>query len=105
MQNKLSKLTIAILSASSFSMVSAAQAQDTEKAEENVEIIEVTGIRSSLTSALAEKRSAENLIEVIKAEDIGKLPDQNLAEVLENVPGIQITPFCRCWYRCSNSWY
>lgn len=91
MQNKLSKLTIAILSASSFSMVSAAQAQDTEKAEENVEIIEVTGIRSSLTSALAEKRSAENLIEVIKAEDIGKLPDQNLAEVLENVPGIQIT--------------
>jgi len=28
---------------------------------------------------------------VILAEDIGKLPDQNLAEVLENVTGIQIT--------------
>jgi len=28
---------------------------------------------------------------VIEAEDIGKLPDQNLAEVLENITGIQIT--------------
>lgn len=51
----------------------------------------VTGIRNSLQSALQEKRRADSLIEVIKAEDIGKLPDQNLAEVLENVTGIQIT--------------
>lgn len=59
-------------------------------ANESHDII-VTGIRSSLQSALQEKRRADNLIEVIKAEDIGKLPDQNLAEVLENVTGIQIT--------------
>ncbi|GMN03883.1 TonB-dependent receptor [Erythrobacter sp. MTPC3] len=51
----------------------------------------VTGIRSSLQSALSEKRNSESLIEVIQAEDIGKLPDQNLAEVLENVTGVQIT--------------
>lgn len=55
------------------------------------EAIVVTGIRSSLQSALNQKRSADSLIEVIEAEDIGKLPDQNLAEVLENIPGIQIT--------------
>jgi TonB-dependent receptor len=59
--------------------------------EQNIEVIEVSGIRSALTSALFEKRAASNLIEVIQAEDIGKLPDQNLAEVLENVTGIQIT--------------
>ncbi|HVI99640.1 MAG TPA: TonB-dependent receptor [Sphingomonas sp.] len=53
--------------------------------------IVVTGIRGSLQSALNEKRNADSLVEVINAEDIGKLPDQNLAEVLENVPGIQIT--------------
>jgi len=53
--------------------------------------IVVTGIRSSLGSALNEKRNADSLIEVIQAEAIGKLPDQNLAEVLENVTGIQIT--------------
>lgn len=56
-----------------------------------VDEIVVTGIRSSLQNALAQKRSADNLVEVIEAEDIGKLPDQNLAEVLENVTGVQIT--------------
>ncbi|MBX9896369.1 MAG: TonB-dependent receptor [Qipengyuania sp.] len=53
--------------------------------------IVVTGIRGSLQSALNEKRNADSLVEVIQAEDIGKLPDQNLAEVLENIPGVQIT--------------
>jgi len=55
------------------------------------EEIVVTGIRASLENALAEKRNSDNLIEVIEAIDIGKLPDQNLAEVLENITGIQIT--------------
>ena len=49
------------------------------------------GIRGSLASALREKRDSNNLVEIIKSEDIGKLPDQNLAEVLENVTGVQIT--------------
>lgn len=90
MGHKLSKIAVAVLSATTLSM--AAQAQDAQSgADESTEIIEVTGIRSALTNALAEKRSANNLIEVIQAEDIGKLPDQNLAEVLENITGIQIT--------------
>lgn len=59
--------------------------------EVEVEQIIVTGIRGSLRSALSEKRSSDNLVEVIRAEAIGKLPDQNLAEVLENVTGVQIT--------------
>lgn len=70
----------------------AALAQDADANQaENLEVIEVSGIRSALTSALAEKRDASSLVEIIQAEDIGKLPDQNLAEVLENVTGIQIT--------------
>lgn len=64
-----------------------AQDQDGEVIEEVV----VTGIRGSLANAIEEKRNSDNLIEAIYAEDIGKLPDQNLAEVLENVTGIQIT--------------
>lgn len=64
--------------------------QDPEQAS-NLDEIVVTGIRASLQSALTEKRNADNLVEVIQAEDIGKLPDQNLAEVLENVTGVQIT--------------
>ncbi len=64
--------------------------QDSEVADEGDAIV-VTGIRSSLANALNEKRNAVSLVEVIQAEDIGKLPDQNLAEVLENVTGVQIT--------------
>lgn len=64
-------------------------AQDDTGASDNVII--VSGIRQSLASALDEKRQTDNIIEVIQAEDIGKLPDQNLAEVLENITGVQIT--------------
>lgn len=59
--------------------------------EARQDVVVVTGIRASLATALNEKRAADNLVEVIRAEDIGKLPDQNLAEVLENIPGVQIT--------------
>ena len=54
-------------------------------------VIIVSGIRQSLASALEEKRETDNIVEVIQSEDIGKLPDQNLAEVLENITGVQIT--------------
>ncbi len=73
-------------------MPSVAMAQEAETvAEDEEDVIVVSGIRSSLESALNEKRNADSLVEVIQAEDIGKLPDQNLAEVLENVTGVQIT--------------
>lgn len=98
MKHKLSKIALGVLSATAMSMASSAyaaeaqaQAEAKAKAEESVEVIQVTGMRASLTSALAEKRDTTNLIEVINAIDIGKLPDQNLAEVLENVTGVQIT--------------
>lgn len=69
-----------------------AQEAEADQADEaNGDVIIVSGIRSSLANALAEKRNADSLVEVIKAEDIGKLPDQNLAEVLENITGVQIT--------------
>ena len=92
MNRNLSKITLAVLSATSLNFAASAYAADAKvQAEEEVEVIQVTGLRGSLTSALAEKRDTANLIEVINAIDIGKLPDQNLAEVLENVTGVQIT--------------
>lgn len=90
MGHKLSKITLALLSASTLSIAATANAQE-EPTEDSLEVIQVSGIRASLASALNEKRYSNNLVEVIEAEDIGKLPDQNLAEVLENITGIQIT--------------
>lgn len=75
------------LAATTLVLSTATVAQDDEALEEIV----VTGIRGSLAAAVDQKRDSDQLVEVIIAEDIGKLPDQNLAEVLENITGIQIT--------------
>ncbi|MBV8782971.1 MAG: TonB-dependent receptor [Gammaproteobacteria bacterium] len=52
--------------------------------------IVVTGFRASVQSALDEKRNAIKPIETIVAEDIGKMPDQNVAESLQRLPGVAI---------------
>lgn len=88
------RLTTLLLAGTAMMLAGPAFAQDavsTADEAETVEELVVTGIRASLQSALVQKREADNLVEVIQAEDIGKLPDQNLAEVLENVTGVQIT--------------
>ncbi|NNE59139.1 MAG: TonB-dependent receptor [Hellea sp.] len=79
-----------LLLGASLSMLATATPAFAQDAPGEDEII-VTGIRASLENALVEQREAVGLTEVILSEDIGKLPDQNLAEVLENITGIQIT--------------
>jgi iron complex outermembrane receptor protein len=51
----------------------------------------VSGIRDSLRKAAQVKRDADQVIDVITAEDVGKLPDDNVAEALQRVTGVQIT--------------
>ena len=50
----------------------------------------VTGFRASLADALQNKRESNQIIESVSAEDIGKFPDQNVAESLQRLPGISI---------------
>lgn len=50
----------------------------------------VRGIRASLDKAFDQKRAANNLSEVILAEDIGKFPDTNIAESLQRITGVAI---------------
>ncbi|EWH10494.1 TonB-dependent receptor [Catenovulum agarivorans DS-2] len=87
--NKRASVAVAITAALN-GYTGLAMAQSSTGAEESTEVIEVQGIRSALASALNQKRDTTNITEIIKAEDIGKLPDNNLAEVLENVTGVQI---------------
>jgi iron complex outermembrane receptor protein len=58
--------------------------------QENLEEVIVTGYRASLETALSNKRNSNLPIESIAPEDIGKMPDQNVAESLQRLPGIQI---------------
>jgi iron complex outermembrane receptor protein len=53
-----------------------------------LEEIVVTGIRKSVEESLVAKRAATDLVEVITAEDIGKMPDKNVADSLSRVTGI-----------------
>ncbi len=63
----------------------------TEKNQEEVEVIEVTGIISSLKEAQSIKKMADNVVDALVAEDIGKFPDENVAEALQRIPGISVT--------------
>ncbi|USQ97402.1 TonB-dependent receptor [Caulobacter sp. RL271] len=50
----------------------------------------VTGVRESLRSAQAIKRSADQIVDSVQAQDIGKLPDANTTEALQRITGVQI---------------
>jgi TonB-dependent receptor len=60
-------------------------------ADQSVEEIVVTGYRESLRSARDIKKNAKGVVDVIVAEDIGKMPDENVAEALQRIPGLAIT--------------
>ena len=57
-------------------------------AQDNVQRVEVTGIRASLQQSLTQKRNSDSLVEVITAEDVGKMPDKNVADSLQRLPGV-----------------
>ena len=50
--------------------------------------IVITGVRASLEKAIQLKRQSDNHVEAISAEDIGKLPDKNVADALQRLPGL-----------------
>lgn len=66
-------------------------AQEGESSEEVVkEEVYVPGIRASMQSALETKKNADSIVDAISAEDIGKFPAKNIAEALQQIPGVQI---------------
>lgn len=66
--------------------IQGAYAQDAGKMEEVV----VTGIRGSLTNSVSIKRNASAVVDAVSAEDIGKFPDNDVAESLARIPGISV---------------
>jgi len=62
-------------------------AQADDQATEVGEIV-VTGIRRSIEASINAKANNTSIVEVISAEDIGKLPDVSIAESLARLPGV-----------------
>src|SRR5450759_3316587 len=57
----------------------------------NLDEVIVTGVRLSVKTALDAKKNADQLEDSVVAEDIGKLPDNNVIEALQHVTGVQIS--------------
>ncbi|MEZ9141355.1 MULTISPECIES: TonB-dependent receptor [unclassified Shewanella] len=66
-------------------------AEPTEQADtDDIEVIAVKGIFGSLKAANLMKRTDDRIVDAIVAEDIGKLPDNNIAEALQRITGVSI---------------
>ncbi|MCL1140674.1 TonB-dependent receptor [Shewanella pneumatophori] len=60
------------------------------QADDNIEVIEVKGMRSSLQKSLNTKRFANSVVDAITAEDIGKFPDKNVGDALQRISGVTV---------------
>ena len=69
----------------------ATAAADAPPSASQLQEVVVTGYRNSLEQALKIKQELNAEADTILAEDIGKFPDQNLAESLQRIPGVAIT--------------
>jgi iron complex outermembrane receptor protein len=70
-----------------------AQAANSDQTSSSGELQEVTvtGIRYSLEQSIEQKRAAAGVVEVVTSEDIGKMPDKNVADSLQRLPGVTIS--------------
>jgi TonB-dependent receptor len=88
--------TVARLGASitAICIAAAAQAQTAPSVDESADTsgdIVVTGQRGSLQRAIELKRDAIGVVDVASADEIGRLPDRNVSEVVEHLPGVGVT--------------
>ncbi len=81
--------TVALVAAA---LTAPAFAQDAATAaapatDDNTTVV-ITGIRKGIQDAISAKKKSEQIVEAVSAEDIGKLPDQSIAESIARLPGI-----------------
>ncbi len=78
----------AILMLSAGHAAYAASAAPAVAADDSIEEVVVTGIRKGIEDSIAAKKNDSSIIEVVSAEDIGKLPDSSIAESIARLPGL-----------------
>ncbi|MGR4866678.1 TonB-dependent receptor [Caulobacter sp. LARHSG274] len=57
---------------------------------EEVEEVVVTSQRAADRRSLQVKKVADNFVDALYANDVGKLPDQNVAEAVRRLPGVSV---------------
>jgi len=97
MKLRKSMLSVSIVAALGFA--GTAMAQDTatttaaasSQEAKDLDTVVVKGIRGAIEQSLQTKRDDVTRVEVITSEDIGKMPDKNVADSLARVPGVNIS--------------
>jgi iron complex outermembrane recepter protein len=64
------------------------QARAQQEAAGETQTVVVTGVRAALEQSLRQKRNADAVVDVVTAEDIGKMPDKNVADAIQRLPGV-----------------
>ncbi|GAA4877807.1 TonB-dependent receptor [Ferrimonas pelagia] len=91
MNNPFSKpLLLAVAVASSFAAPVALAQTTSGEITADIERIAVKGYRDSLANSLREKQEANQFKDVVTAEDIGLLPENNITESLQRISGVSI---------------
>ncbi|MGG7603476.1 TonB-dependent receptor [Massilia sp. BKSP1R2A-1] len=83
-------VSLAVMSFASLPAVAQNQAEPQPMLNNPVQQVQVTGIRGSLQRSLSVKKDATANVEVISAEDVGKMPDKNLADSLQRLAGVAV---------------
>lgn len=83
---------IALLLGTAVSMSAiAAEVDSAPTADENIEKIEVRGLRASMKASVNAKRFSDAVVDAVSAEDIGKFPDGDVGESLARIPGVSVS--------------
>jgi iron complex outermembrane receptor protein len=83
-------VSAALLTLSAPVFAQATSAQEGAQAPADMAVIAVTGIRASKQKSLETKKNSGASVEVVSAEDIGKMPDKNIADAVQRLPGVNI---------------
>jgi TonB-dependent receptor len=92
--NKAPNFKYSLLASAVMSMSMSAVAADNQAIdEEELEVIEITGVRGNMIKAQDMKREGATALDAISAADIGSLPDRSVLEAISRVPGVSIERF------------
>ena len=83
--------SIAMILAGASSQAMAAEEAASKVNKDEVEVIQVTGIRGSQKASLNAKRFSSSVIDAVTSEDIGKFPDGDVGESLGRIPGVSVS--------------
>ena len=67
-----------------------AAAQEAAADNAGIAVVAVTGVRRAAQSAQTIKKNNDQVVDSIVADEIGKFPDKNVAEILGRVTGVQV---------------